>query len=76
MADMPHVKKTQLGLRIEIETDKKLRRYAEATNETRTDAAISILERALRDVKLTLEDYENIAKEIAENEARRKERKR
>lgn len=72
MSVMPKITKTQLNLRIEIEIDKKLRRYGEATHESRTDAAISIIERAVRDVQLTLEDYEQITKEIRANEAKRR----
>lgn len=47
MGNEPKVTKRQLNVRILIETDVKLCKYALAINDTRTNAAISIIERAV-----------------------------
>jgi len=72
MANEGKVSKRVVAVRAEIELCKKVEaKYARPEDKDRTVAYIRALEDATRDVMLTVEQYEEIAKEAKENAIKR-----
>lgn len=75
---MPSMRKTnkrQLNLSVTLDLYHKLEKYRQRLRQRFvSDTALTLLEEATRDIELTAKDYEQITKEVAENERKRKAR--
>lgn len=75
---MPSMRKTnkrQLNLSVTLELYHKLEKEKQRLRQQYvSDTALSLLEEATRNIELTSKDYEQIAREVAENERKRKAR--
>lgn len=77
MSDQPDCDKRQVGLRVEIETCRKVeKKYGQPEDgRVKSLAFVRALEDATRGVKLTADDYAAIAAEARRNEARTRTKK-
>ena len=73
---MPSMRKTnkrQLNLTVTLELYHKLEKEKQRLrHQYVSDTALSLLEEATRNIELTSKDYEQITREVAENERKRK----
>lgn len=75
---MPSMRKTnkrQLNLSVTLELYHKLEKHRQRLRQRFvSDTALTLLEEATRNIELTSKDYDQIKKEVAENERKRKAR--
>lgn len=67
----PDPTKRILNARVDRELYEKLKRMADAAHKSMTDIIIEELTTATKHIKLTAEDYEEIARQIREAESKR-----
>ena len=72
MSNMRDVNKRLIGIGLRIELLKKVEKRARQNKRSTSTEIASVLDDATRDVVLTSSDYEEIAKEVRENEEKRK----
>lgn len=72
MANQPARDKKWISVLLKRETVKKLQKLATSRGKTRSEVATALLEEGTRNVELTAKDYEDIAKEIREQENKSK----
>jgi len=72
VSNMRDVNKRLIGIGLRIELLKKVEKRARQNKRSTSTEIASVLDDATRDVVLTSSDYEEIAKEVRENEEKRK----
>ena len=72
VSNMRDVNKRLVGIGLRIELLKKVEKRAKKNRRTTSGEIASMLDDATRDVVLTSSDYDDIAKEVRDNEKKRK----
>jgi len=70
MPDQPAADKDTITIRVSRALKKRLQKLAERRNESLTDVVLGFIEKAVRGVELTAQDYKQIAADVAEAEKR------
>ena len=70
MPDQPAADKDTITIRVSRALKKRLQKLAERRRESLTDVVIAFIEKAVRGVELTAQDYQEIAADVAAAEKR------